>query len=201
MTSGKVIYKVILIGDPGTGKSCLLSRYVDNIFQHLQPTMCLDFKQKNVTHNGQAIQVQVWDTAGMERTRALTKAYYRGADAILLCYDVTDVESFDSLNNWVTQYNSSNERGESITRIIVANKMDDQKKRKISKEDGVMFATSNNHMYLETSSKTGENVETLFDMVIKQIYETKLEMPKERTCINIASSPSTVNSGSKCCFL
>ena len=130
------LYKILLLGDSAVGKSCLLLRYCENSFQesHLT-TIGLDFRLKTINlEDKRKIKVQIWDTAGEDRFRAITRNYYRGANGILLIYDVTDQESFEHVRDWVEKIKE--EASEEIIIYLVANKIDQNNKRIITNADG-----------------------------------------------------------------
>ena len=154
------LIKLLLIGDSGVGKSCLLLRFAENSFTpSFITTIGIDFKTKRVNLNGKAVKVQVWDTAGQERFRTITSAYYRGAHGIVLCYDVTARDSFSNIRNWMK--NCDQHASGSVVRAIVGNKKD-VSERAVSYEEGKRLADEYGVMFTETSAKTGENVEDMF---------------------------------------
>ena len=159
------IYKILLLGDSAVGKSCLLLRYCDDKFQDLHlATIGLDFRLKTIhLENNKKVKVQIWDTAGQDRFLAITKNYYRGANGILLVFDVTDKTSFDHIKNWIE------EAPEKIIIYLVGNKIDCTNNRIISNEEGNKLAKQFSLKYYETSAKTNENVDSTFLELIKEI--------------------------------
>ena len=120
------VFKLLLIGDAGVGKSSILLRYTDNTFdEHLQSTIGVDFKVKIANKDGKKIKLTIWDTAGQERFRTLTSAYYRGAQGIILTYDVTRRETFEALNVWLQEVDVySPGGGTNVVKLLVGNKID-----------------------------------------------------------------------------
>ena len=120
------VFKLLLIGDAGVGKSSILLRYTDNTFdEHLQSTIGVDFKVKIAVKDGKKIKLTIWDTAGQERFRTLTSAYYRGAQGIILTYDVTRRETFEALNVWLQEVDVySPGGGANVVKLLVGNKID-----------------------------------------------------------------------------
>ncbi|KAK6465228.1 ras family-domain-containing protein [Scheffersomyces coipomensis] len=155
------IMKLLLVGDSGVGKSCLLLRFVEDKFNPtFITTIGIDFKIRTIESKGKKIKLQVWDTAGQERFRTITTAYYRGAMGIVLIYDVTDGRSFENVENWfqtVTQH-----ANEDAQVFLVGNKCDDEVNRQVSKEQGQELASRLNIPFLEASAKSNENVDTIF---------------------------------------
>ena len=160
--SSDSVYKVLLLGDSTVGKTCFLMRYTDNTFQEIHmSTIGLDYRLKTMTLNsGKQVKVQIWDTAGQDRFRAITKNYYKGAHGIILIYDVTNQITFDNVTNWITQIKE--EASDKVTIFLVGNKIDDEKNRKVETEEGKKLAEEFKLKFYETSAKIGTNVETTF---------------------------------------
>ena len=163
------IYKLLLLGDSSVGKSCLLLRYCDEKFQDLHlATIGLDFRLKKIfLENNKKVKFQIWDTAGQDRFLAITKNYYRGANGILLVFDITNISSFSHIKNWIEQIKE--EASEKIIIYLVGNKIDCSNNRVVSTEEGKKLADEFGLKYYETSAKNNENVETAFLDLIKEI--------------------------------
>ena len=118
------LYKILLLGDSSVGKTCFLMRYTDNTFQEIHmSTIGLDYKLKNVQlDEGKIVKIQIWDTAGQDRFRSITKNYYKGAHGIILLYDVTNRKTFDNVRDWVEQIRE--EVSDKVSIILVGNKID-----------------------------------------------------------------------------
>ena len=168
------VYKVLLLGDSKVGKTCFLMRYTDNTFQEMHmSTIGLDYRLKSMTlKSGKNVKVQIWDTAGQDRFRAITKNYYKGAHGIILIYDVTNQLSFDNVSNWINQIKE--EASDKVTIFLVGNKIDDVENRKIQTESGKNLAENFQLQFYETSAKTGENVEKTFQALVEKIDEISL---------------------------
>jgi Ras-related protein Rab-1A len=152
--------KIVLIGDSGVGKSCLLLRFADDNFTDSYiSTIGVDFRFRTVKVGDKTIKLQIWDTAGQERFRTITSAYYRGADGIITVYDVTAKESFDHVVDWLNEVDRYANPG--TVKLLVGNKCD-REDRNVSTEVGESFANNLNLPFLETSAKTSENVEAAF---------------------------------------
>jgi len=156
------IFKVLLVGDSATGKSSMLLRYAEKRFEESSmPTLGIDFKISNI-HIGQwNVQLQIWDSAGQERFRTITRAYYRGSHGILLCFDVTNQESFDSLKDWIKDIQFY--AGDSVPMVLIGNKNDLEEDRVITFCEAQKFAERLGIEYIETSAKCATNVEKAFE--------------------------------------
>ena len=166
-------YKVLLIGDQAVGKSSLLSRYVDNIFEtNIMGTAGLDLKKKTVKIKGEVLNVCIFDTAGHERFRSFAKNQYSKADGILIVYDITDKKSFEGVNMWVASINKELEGGSEC--LLIGNKIDLESSRVVSTHEGEELAKKYKISFIETSAKLSRNVNEAFLRVINQLYEKDL---------------------------
>eukprot|EP01035_Chromulina_nebulosa_P019216 gene19216-25067_t len=153
--------KLLMIGDSGVGKTCLLLRYANDSFSPtFITTIGIDFKIKNIQLDGKRIKLQIWDTAGQERFRTITTSYFRGAQGILLVYDVTDRQTFVSIRNWVAQIQMHADVN--VNKILIGNKCDINDHRVVSFEEGESLAKEYNIHFFETSAKQDINVEKSF---------------------------------------
>ena len=170
--SQKYRFKFIVIGDSGVGKSCLLLRFSDNRFRPDHDlTIGVEFGAKEIEVEGDTVHLQVWDTAGQESFRSITRAYYKGATAAILVYDVTRRSSFQSLSEWVQEV--SNNAHSNIVTMLIANKADLEDKI-ISTEEGYRFAQDNGFLFMETSAKTGMNVNEAFQTAAREVRDRVL---------------------------
>ncbi|KYQ92203.1 hypothetical protein DLAC_11678 [Tieghemostelium lacteum] len=177
----EILYKIILVGDSGVGKSSILVRFTDNTFQpHFSPTLGVDFNVKTINskETGQTIKLQLWDTAGQERFKSITQTFYRGSHGVILVYDVTYPKSFERCKSWVEEINSNTQDGMII--ILVGNKSDLSSQRKISTEQGQQLADSLNIKFLETSAKENFGVTQVFDMLVHDIELTMKNSEEQR---------------------
>lgn len=155
------LFKLLIIGDSGVGKSCLLLRFADDTYtESYISTIGVDFKIKTIELEGKTIKLQIWDTAGQERFRTITSSYYRGAHGIIIVYDVTDRESFDNVKQWMNEIDRY--ACEKVNTLLVGNKCDMESKRQVSYEEGQQFADEYGMPFLETSAKNATNVEKAF---------------------------------------
>ena len=169
MSKKELIYKILLLGDWSVGKTCFLMRYTENTFTEIHlSTIGIDYKLKNLTlDNGDVIKVQIWDTAGQERYKSITKSYIKGANGIILIYDVTNPKSFEGIENWVKQI--KDQAPSKMCVSLVANKID-VKERVVTTEQGTKLGKDIDYPFYEVSAKEGINVNECFDDLIKQIH-------------------------------
>lgn len=199
------LVKLLLIGDSGVGKSCLLLRFSDDTFTtSFITTIGIDFKIRTIEMDGKRVKLQIWDTAGQERFRTITTAYYRGAMGIILVYDVTDESSFNNIRNWIR--NIEQHASDNVNKILVGNKADmDESKRAVSHERGQALANEYNLNFFETSAKTNMNVEKVFFTIARDIKQRLTDAPSktEAAAISISKpqqdSSADNNPKSKCC--
>ncbi len=166
------IFKILTIGESGVGKTCILRRFVEDKFlkNHLA-TIGIDFKTKTLNINNQEIKLKIWDTAGQERFRNITTQYYKGADGIVLVYDVTEEASFDKIKDWMDQILSNTNKDE-ICLILLGNKCD-KEDRSISYEQGKTLANELQVNFFETSAQTGQNIKDAFETLTADIMKKK----------------------------
>lgn len=162
------LIKLLLIGDSGVGKSCILLRFSDDSFtSSFITTIGIDFKIKTIELDGKKIKLQIWDTAGQERFRTITTAYYRGAMGILLVYDVTDETSFQNIRNWIR--NIEQHAADNVDRILVGNKCDMHQEKVVETKRGQELADDYNISFFETSAKSNINVVESFTSIAQDI--------------------------------
>jgi len=170
------LIKLLLIGDSGVGKSCLLLRFSDDSFTpSFITTIGIDFKIRTIELEGKRIKLQIWDTAGQERFRTITTAYYRGAMGILLVYDVTDDKSFANIRNWIR--NIEQHATESVNKMLIGNKCDMVEKKVVDSARGKALADEYGIKFLETSAKNSINVEEAFITLAKDIKKRLIDQP------------------------
>ncbi|CAO3676675.1 unnamed protein product [Rhizopus stolonifer] len=164
------LFKLLLIGDSGVGKSCLLLRFADDTYtESYISTIGVDFKIRTVELEGKTVKLQIWDTAGQERFRTITSSYYRGAHGIIVVYDVTDEDSFQHVKQWMQEIDRY--AAEGVNKLLVGNKSDLTDKKAVSTEQANEFAESIKIPLLETSAKDATNVEQAFLTMAKQIKD------------------------------
>ncbi|WIA30715.1 hypothetical protein OEZ86_000783 [Tetradesmus obliquus] len=167
------LFKVLLVGDSAVGKSCLLMRFTADRFDEVTTsTIGVDFRVKYLDVEGKRIKLAVWDTAGQERFRTLTSSYYRGAQGIIFVYDVTRGETFSDLESiWMKEVDIYS-NVEAAVKMVVANKVDLESERQVSKQQGIDFARNMGCLYVETSAKTNVAVQQAFEELVLKILET-----------------------------
>eukprot|EP01122_Echinamoeba_exundans_P010982 TRINITY_DN4226_c0_g1_i1.p1 TRINITY_DN4226_c0_g1~~TRINITY_DN4226_c0_g1_i1.p1 ORF type:complete len:200 (-),score=24.18 TRINITY_DN4226_c0_g1_i1:325-924(-) len=161
-------FKVLMIGDSGVGKSCLLLRATDNTFtESFIGSIGSEFKELKLEVLDKIVVLQIWDTAGQERFRTVTSSYYQGSDAILCCYDITNLETFNNLQKWmgeVDRYARDNQ-----FKAIVGCKSDLEQNRAVREEEAVEFSDQLNLMHFTTSSKDATGVDYLFNQLAQEL--------------------------------
>ncbi|KAJ0249278.1 Ras-related protein RABA1g [Hirschfeldia incana] len=163
------LYKVVLIGDSGVGKSNLLSRFTRNEFSlESKSTIGVEFATRSIRVDEKTVKAQIWDTAGQERYRAITSAYYRGAVGAFLVYDVTRRVTFENVERWLKELRDHTDAN--IVVMLVGNKADLRHLRAVSTEDATAFAERESTFFMETSALEALNVEDAFTQVLSQIY-------------------------------
>ena len=184
------IFKVLLIGNSDVGKSSLILRYVDQIWNDVfVPTIGVDFKVKSIEVDKKLVKMQIWDTAGQERFRNVISSYFKGAHGILLIYDITCRESFKELENWLGEV--ERHASSQVLKILIGNKCDLEEKREIQKDEGEAFAMRNGMQFIETSAKNNTNVSEAFEALAKIMVESS----NKRNAIKIEKKTIKVEKG------
>uniref|UniRef100_A0A7S4EW41 Uncharacterized protein n=1 Tax=Chrysotila carterae TaxID=13221 RepID=A0A7S4EW41_CHRCT len=171
------LFKLLLIGDSGVGKSCLLLRFADDSYtESYISTIGVDFKIRTIQLDGKTIKLQIWDTAGQERFRTITSSYYRGAHGIIVVYDVTETESFNNIKQWLHEIDRY--ACEGVNRLLVGNKCDLTTKRQVEYDTAKEFADSLSVPFMETSAKSATNVEQAFVTMAAEIKNRMASAPQ-----------------------
>ncbi|ESQ55718.1 hypothetical protein EUTSA_v10025789mg [Eutrema salsugineum] len=164
------LFKYIIIGDTGVGKSCLLLQFTDKRFQPVHDlTIGVEFGARMITIDNKPIKLQIWDTAGQESFRSITRSYYRGAAGALLVYDITRRETFNHLASWLED--ARQHANANMTIMLIGNKCDLAHRRAVSTEEGEQFAREHGLIFMEASAKTAQNVEEAFIKTAATIYK------------------------------
>jgi len=218
------LMKYIIIGDTGVGKSCLLLQFTDKRFQPVHDlTIGVEFGARMITIDNRQIKLQIWDTAGQESFRSITRSYYRGAAGALLVYDITRRETFNHLTRWLEEARQN--ANQSMVIMLIGNKSDLDHRRQVSTEEGEKFVKDHGLIFLETSAKTAANVEEAFIHTAQKIYEniqagiydvsneahgikvgmaatgTQLTAYADKSKVNLSDKKGADHSDSKCCTI
>ncbi|GCF01562.1 GTP-binding protein of the rab [Zygosaccharomyces mellis] len=202
------LFKLLLIGNSGVGKSCLLLRFSDDTYTNdYISTIGVDFKIKTVDLDGKTVKLQIWDTAGQERFRTITSSYYRGSHGIIIVYDVTDQESFNGVKMWlqeIDRYATS-----TVLKLLVGNKCDLKDKRMVEYDVAKEFADANKMPFIETSALDSTNVEEAFLTMARQIKDSMAQQQRhdggaangqnENGNVNLKGQSLTNSSTNGCC--
>ncbi|OMJ71702.1 hypothetical protein SteCoe_30010 [Stentor coeruleus] len=165
------LFKIVLVGDSGVGKSCLLLRFADDTFsENYISTIGVDFRFKTLTVDGQIIKLQIWDTAGQERFRTITSAYYRGADGVMLVFDKTSRDSFNHVQDWLDEVNKFSEKS---SKLLIGNKQDSLDLTQIEEDLGKKYAENKKMHYIETSALNGNQVSLAFEVMSRELISKK----------------------------
>ncbi|KAL6636539.1 hypothetical protein ACP70R_024111 [Stipagrostis hirtigluma subsp. patula] len=203
------LFKVVLIGDSGVGKSNLLSRFTRNTFSlDSKSTIGVEFATRTIQVEGKTIKAQIWDTAGQERYRAITSAYYRGAVGALLVYDVTKAATFESVKRWLRELRDHADAN--IVVMLAGNKTDLRHLRSVSQDDAAAFAEREGLSFLETSALDATNVDRAFQTVLAEIYRTVSKKPLlpsddaaaavgEGQTIQVGAAGDSIGLTTRCC--
>jgi Ras-related protein Rab-1A len=196
------LFKLVIVGDSGVGKSSVMLRFSDDKFEieHMS-TIGVDFRFRTVVIDKTTVKLQIYDTAGQERFKTITNAYYRGADGIILCYDVTDKDSFDHVDEWLAEISRNIFDEKDVCKLIIGNKADLKDDRVISEEAGQHCADKNKCLFLETSAKVATNVDTAFLTVAKELVNLrKKNKIKEESNKTVELKEPVKKVPLKCCW-
>merc|ERR1712151_513219 len=186
------LFKYIIIGDTGVGKSCLLLQFTDKRFRPDHDlTIGVEFGARLISIDNKQIKLQIWDTAGQEAFRSITRSYYRGASGALLVYDISRRDTFNHLTRWLEEARQNANSNMAI--MLIGNKCD-LERREVSFEEGEKFAREHGLIFCETSAKTAQNVEEAFVQTAKKIYENiqnnVYDLSSESSGIKVGMPPS-----------
>ena len=188
------VYKVLLLGDSTVGKTCFLMKYTDKTFQDIHmATIGLDYRLRSMKlKSGKSIKLQIWDTAGQDRFRAITKNYYKGSHGIILIYDITNTQSFENVKTWVNQIRE--EASSNVIIYITGNKVDMEDERKVDRDDGEKLAEELGFPFVETSAKNGININETFEDLVERIDKVYGNVPQKPIKNKLYKA-----NGKKCC--
>ena len=193
------LYKIVLIGSSGSGKSNIISRYMSDTFSlNTKSTIGVEFATKIIESNGALVKIQVWDTAGQERFDSITSAYYHRAAGVILVYDVADKHSFEELSRWrteITKYVTLMEILDKVNIYLVGNKTDLKHKRAVPTELGEQYAKEHGLSFIETSALDGTNINELFHGIVRDIQKSRISYADPDVIHLTGNAPTK----SKCC--
>lgn len=196
------LFKLLLIGDSGVGKSNVLLRFADDVYKEdFTATIGVDFKICSRTIDGKLVKMQLWDTAGQERFRVITSSYYRGSHGIMVVYDISDRESFEHVRMWMQEIEKYAGQDE-ICRLLIGNKCDlPNSKRVITREEGQELAEELGVPFLETSARHAHNIAQAFDVVCREIIAkvAPRKVPARPTLVDLGADIRGVGTGVNCC--
>ena len=199
MSKKEAKYKILILGDSKVGKSCFLTRYADNTYKEdYLSTIGMDYKIKNYElEDGRIIKLYIWDTAGQDKFRSITSNFYKGADGIILIYDITDRKTFNSVRNWIN--NIQEEAPDKVALVLAGNKVDDEKNREVQESQGKKIADEYSLPFFECSAKSDINVTQTFDALIKKVVQIN---PKNKEGQKLKQNRNNGKNGDekkKCC--
>ena len=194
-----LLFKILIIGDSGVGKSCLLLKFTDRYFNDSYiSTIGVDFKIQTIQLNNKIIKLQIWDTAGQDRFKTITTSYYRGSHGIVIVYDITDKESFLNVRNWLAEVHKY--ASDNVKILLVGNKCDLEKDRQVSIQEGQELANKLNIPFIEASAKDSTNVQQLFvklTTILAENHSPKINVvPEEK--VSLIGKDITIKSSSCC---
>ena len=186
------LLKYIIIGNSSVGKSCITMRYIHDSFnEEFKTTIGVEFGSKNVTIKGKIYKIQIWDTAGEETFRSITRAYYKNSVCACIVYDITNRNSFLDVKSWLDDCKKQSPK--TVILVLIGNKIDLEEQREVSFEEGNNFAKENNMLFFETSAKNGDNIENIFynsaEIIDKNIAENYYDLNADNCGIKIGVNP------------
>ena len=207
------LLKYIIIGDPSVGKSNILLKYAHNKFTNeYQATIGVEFGAKNLTLGGKIFRIQIWDTAGQENFRSITRAYYKNSVCAIVTYDITNRNSFENVQDWIDEVKSQTPK--EILLVLVGNKIDLENERVVSFDEGKKLSKNNDMLFFETSAKNGNGINDVFLNSCREIYQNiekgfydlnneacgiKKGEQIDNGNINLEKDDENINKKKKCC--
>src|SRR3990167_3834873 len=187
-------YKILLIGDTNVGKTSLILRFAEDKFSPGQGVV--DYKAKSIKVGGKTVELQLWDTAGQERFRTITASYYRGAQGVVVVYDITNKESFSNIPMWLEEVEKYTDG--SVNKYLVGNKSDLNREIVVNTDTGKELATKHNLPFIETSAKDDVNVKNLFSTLGEKIHKRLKNSDSSKTTISV-NVPRNSDNDKGCC--
>ena len=168
--SYEFMFKIVLVGDSSVGKTNIMGKYLKNEFKEdSKSTVGVEFGSKEFTIENHNVKIQIWDTAGQERYKSITSAYYKGAKGAFVVYDITRIDSFDSIDRWISDLKASADQ--KISLLLIGNKSDLEDQRQVTKDQAEQKAKSFNVAFFETSALSGDNLDKAFEALVNEVYK------------------------------
>ncbi|KAJ3448044.1 ras and ef-hand domain-containing protein [Anaeramoeba flamelloides] len=191
-------FKILIIGDTGVGKSCIMVRFTEETFNETYiSTIGVDFKVRTVEVNNKPVKLQIWDTAGQERFKTITRNYYKGSQGILMVYDVTNSKSFENIKNWSSEVDKFS--NSEFCKYLVGNKCDLQEKRRITYGMGEKLANELGIKFFESSAKSNKNIDAIFHSIAIDIDKNLQNKKNDKQEFKIKTKNNSQNDKKKCC--
>ncbi|CAJ1394935.1 unnamed protein product [Effrenium voratum] len=192
------LIRMLLIGDSGVGKSCLMLRFADDTYNDdYMCTIGVDFRIRTMLIDGKTVKAQIWDTAGQERFRTIAASYYRNAHGIIVAFDLTDRESFRNVRQWLQEIEKYAPAG--VNKMLVGTKKDLVSKRVVCEEEARELAEELQLRYLETSAKNCHNVDEAFHAMAKEVTERLEQAPEPGPGTRTILGGPRVRISANCC--
>jgi Ras-related protein Rab-1A len=196
MSQHDFLFKLLIVGESGVGKTCMLLRFADNQFEeNFLSTIGVDFKVRELDVDGKRVKLQIWDSAGQERFRNITTSYYRNCGGIIIVYDITRHDTFVKVTEWIEEVRKNTNN---VPLLLVGNKADLEDKRQVDEAEAKELADRMGLVLLETSAKTSQNIEGAFKAISKQLMDDAINKPKaepgKQPILN-----KKKNAGKSCC--
>ena len=197
MASHDYLFKLLIVGESGVGKTCILLRFADNQFEEsFLSTIGVDFKVKEITSEGKKVKLQIWDSAGQERFRNITSSYYRNCAGIIVVYDITKHDTFDRVSGWIEEVKKF---VPTAPLMVVGNKCDLEEQRTVSKEEGQELCNKHGCSFVESSAKTAMGIDEVFEEMTKQLIKDAESKPKTEPSNQVSIKASSNSNKKGCC--
>lgn len=196
MSAHDHLFKLLIVGESGVGKTCMLLRFADNSFEeNFLSTIGVDFKVREIDVDDKHVKLQIWDSAGQERFRNITTSYYRNCGGIIIVYDITRHDTFAKVSEWIDDVRKYTNN---VPLLLVGNKADLVEKRAVTEQEAKELADRYGLVLLETSAKTALNIEDAFKQISRQLIKEAASKPKSDTK-NAVNLEKKDKGGKKCC--